>query len=119
ALRADIAELNAELIQYIDISIALERDRDQCARERDVYKAERDALAARVAALEEALRPAWEADEGATGGVWGVEIEGHRRFIRIAKVYFNADVPEDGSANARLIATAVNAVRAAREVSNA
>lgn len=48
ALRADIAELNAELIQYIDISIALERDRDQCARERDVYKAERDTLAAQV-----------------------------------------------------------------------
>ena len=31
-----------ELIRVLDYSIFLERDRDQCARERDAYKAERD-----------------------------------------------------------------------------
>ncbi len=35
---------DAELIKYIDLYIFMERDRDQCARERDAYKAERDAL---------------------------------------------------------------------------
>lgn len=39
-----VEALNAELVKYVDISIALERDRDQCALERDAYKAERDAL---------------------------------------------------------------------------
>ncbi len=136
ALRAAQEASDAELIKYIDLYIFMERDRDQCARERDAYKAERDALAARVAAYEAALGPAWDADEGATAGewryhpndshysnaphmVWGFDGPGYGT---LAETCSPGMLPYPGgeqAANARLIAAAVNAVRAARAVSNA
>jgi hypothetical protein len=120
AWTTQVETLNAELVKYVDISIALERDRDQCARERDAYKAERDALAARVAALEAALRPAWEAEAGATAGEWERVRDPYDDAPRV--IADNCEIAvltaQDGTAwlDAAFIAAAVNAARAAREV---
>lgn len=51
----DLNLADDELIKALDLAIFYERDRGQCARERAAIRAHRDALAARVAALEAAL----------------------------------------------------------------
>jgi hypothetical protein len=96
-------------------------------------EAERDALAARVAALEAALRPAWEAEAGATPGewtyhpddpnysnaphmVWGSDGPGYGTVAETCSPGMMPYLGGEQAANARLIAAAVNAVRAAREV---
>lgn len=65
-LAGDATRVNARAEYWGRVEV----ERDQCARERDAYKAECDAARARLAAVHEALRPALEASEGATPGPW-------------------------------------------------
>jgi hypothetical protein len=62
AWATQVETTDAELIKYIDMYIFMERDRDQCARERDAYKAERDALLGVARAAQEAIEPGCTCD---------------------------------------------------------
>lgn len=93
--------------------VLLEIECDQCARERDAYKAECDALAARVAALEAALGPAWAIAGYANDGPWGNGGPYSQDVWGVDDRYICTTSDAD---DANLIVAAVNAVRAAREV---
>ena len=64
----ELDALNDELIKALDLAIFYERDRDQCARERDVYKAERDTLL-EIARAAQTWRATWAIRDDAVTAV--------------------------------------------------
>lgn len=75
---------------------------------------ERDALRARLAAIAEALAPALEADQGATGAPWDAVEDRTGHYGVIANNRIVADAWPRGGSEARLIVALRNALPAVR-----
>jgi uncharacterized protein YhaN len=112
ALQADRQVMRESLTSLRDEVQHLQRIINGLSVQVRDLEAERDAFAARVAVLEAALAPAWEASRAASSGLWANDGANPNEVWGLDDRYIcGGGTPED----ADMIVRSVNAVRAAHE----